>query len=351
MRQAVVIGAGILGASAAFHLARDGWRVTVLSAGPVAAGASGASFGWINASYYHDAAHHRLRAAGIAAHHRLAALGVPGADWPGCLWYERDGAGQAAFAEDLRAFGYPAEPLTLAEIARRVPGLAVPEAALLLPAEGAVDAAALAAALLEASGAEVWTGIAATQVETAGGRAAGVATAAGRLSAERVVLAAGTETPGLLAPLGVALPMRTRPGAIVLTRPVAPVLPLILCGPEGEVRQLACGRLLAPAAVSHQGDASERIAETPGALAAVTVARLRRLFPGTDPVPERVALAQRPVPGDGLPVLGEVLPGLVVAVMHSGVTLGPLSGEAVAALAGGRGAGPLWAPYGPERFA
>ncbi len=349
MRRAAVIGAGLLGAAAAFHLARGGWRVSVLSEGPVAGGASGASFGWINASFYHDPAHHRLRAEGIAAHHRLAAVGL--AHWQGCIWHETAGAQQAAFAAQLRALGYPVEPLTRAEVARRLPALAAPEAALFLPSEGAVDAAAQAAALLQASGAEVWTGVSVQAIAVDGGRATAVVTAAGRVAADCVVLAAGTGTPALLAPLGIALPMLARPGVLVRTRPVRPVLAHILCGPGGEVRQLPSGHLLAPAAVSHQGDSAERIDQTPEALARATVARLAALLPGTDLVAEWEGQADRPVPGDGLPVLGEALPGLIVAVMHSGVTLGPLAGEAVAALADGRGAGPLWAPFAPGRFA
>ncbi|KAL7527315.1 hypothetical protein ACHAXR_005700 [Thalassiosira sp. AJA248-18] len=41
----------------------------------------------------------------------------------------------------------------------------------------------------------------------------------------------------------------------------------------------------------------------------------------------RVSCANRPMPSDGFPVLGFVDQGLYVAVMHSGITLGPLAGE------------------------
>ena len=45
---------------------------------------------------------------------------------------------------------------------------------------------------------------------------------------------------------------------------------------------------------------------------------------------EAVMLAARPVPQDGLPVIGASWPeGVYVAVMHSGVTLAALVGEAV----------------------
>ena len=48
------------------------------------------------------------------------------------------------------------------------------------------------------------------------------------------------------------------------------------------------------------------------------------LFQATEISFARHTLANRPVPGDGLPVAGPgCLPGLRVAVMHSGATLAP----------------------------
>lgn len=46
----------------------------------------------------------------------------------------------------------------------------------------------------------------------------------------------------------------------------------------------------------------------------------------------RVIRANRPMPSDGLPIVGFVdsTPGLYVAVTHSGITLGPLLGELAA---------------------
>ncbi|MEO0358657.1 MAG: FAD-dependent oxidoreductase, partial [Pseudomonadota bacterium] len=60
----IIIGGGIIGAATAWHMTRVGAQVTVLDAG---GGATGASFGWVNASYYADHDHFRLRAAGMQA--------------------------------------------------------------------------------------------------------------------------------------------------------------------------------------------------------------------------------------------------------------------------------------------
>lgn len=350
MQHVIIIGAGLIGASAAYHLSQQGARVTVIDSGSVAGGASGSSFGWINASYYHDAAHHHLRVAGMAAHRRLSTI-FPGLyQWAGCLWHETQGAEQAAFAARLTALGYAVTAMDRTETAALFPALADPTPALFLPDEGVAEPDLLAQALLAASGAEVWTGLPVLSLIQNDHRILGVTTASGRVLADHVILAAGIGSADLLSPLGVPLPMLRRPGAIVITRPVSPILPAILCGPEGELRQRPDGRIILPTSVAHQGDSATDFPDLPGVLAAQAIARIAPRFPSVRLIPERVALAQRPVPGDGLPVLGTPVPGLTVAVMHSGVTLGPLAGQGAAALATGADLSPLWLPYHPDRF-
>lgn len=350
--RAVVVGAGIIGASVAFHLAERGVQVTVVDAGPVAGLASGRSFGWINASFYLTDAHFHLRAAGIAAHRRLSAR-LPGSEtaWPGCLWYEETGAAQIVVAERLRSLGYRVETRSRAQIAAMVPALAdPPESALFLPEEGATDAALLAARLLSFPGITTLTGLPVTSLHTHGGRVTAVATPDGRIRADHVILSAGTSTPNLLEPLGIPLPMLHRPGLILRTRPLPPVLPVILCSATQELRQLPDGRLLAPAAANHQADSATGLSAPLETLAEQALARLQSILPGPRPALEQAAIGLRPVPGDNLPVIGHPLPGLSVAVMHSGVTLAAIAGEILADEILGGTDNALLAEFRPARF-
>ena len=57
----LIVGAGIIGASIAHHLARRGAAVTLIDRSGPAAEASGASFGWINASFGNPEPNFRLR--------------------------------------------------------------------------------------------------------------------------------------------------------------------------------------------------------------------------------------------------------------------------------------------------
>jgi glycine/D-amino acid oxidase-like deaminating enzyme len=68
--------------------------------------------------------------------------------------------------------------------------------------------------------------------------------------------------------------------------------------------------------------------------------------------PDYHVVAHRPIPPDGLPVVGRVdaIPDLYVAVMHSGITLAPAIGRFIAeeVLTGRRDN--LLLPYGPGRL-
>jgi glycine/D-amino acid oxidase-like deaminating enzyme len=351
MTQTLIIGAGITGAALAWQLSRRGEAVTIVSTHADGGLASAASFGWLNASYFLNHPHYHLRHAGMAAHRRLTETlpGLP-TTWQGCLWYEATGEAQEETAADLLALGYKVERLIRSQIVDRLPALGpVPDIALFFPEEGVADPAILARALIEASGAKV---VRATvqSVTEAKGKVTGVLTDIGPLPADRVVLATGTGTPALVQPLGLTLPMLQRPGLMIATNALPPICPVVLATPDQEVRQDAKGHLIAPASAGHQGDHAETLGSFPVVVNA-TLTRLRALFPGHDIHFAHQAMALRPVPGDGLPVVGQgPLKGLWIAVMHSGATLAPVAAELLAEEITGGPESPLLADFRPARF-
>lgn len=351
MAQTLVIGAGITGASLAYQLSRRGAAVTLVSTHAEGGLASAASFGWLNASFFLNHPHFHLRHEGLAAHHRLgkALPGLP-TTWPGCLWYEATGDAQEETASDLLALGYRVDRLSRTQVTERLPALGpVPETALFFPEEGAVDPAILARMLIAAAGTKVIRATVQTLTHRQG-RVTGVLTDLGPIQADRVILATGTGTPALLRPLGFGLPMLQRPGLMIATNPLPPVCPVILATPHQELRQTADGRLIAPAFAGHQSDHAETLGAFPVVVNA-TLTRLRALFPGHAIHFARQAMALRPVPGDGLPVVGQgPVPGLWIAVMHSGATLAPVVAELLTVEILDGVESPLLADFRPARW-
>lgn len=352
----VVIGAGILGCSLARALAAAGEAVTVLEAGGIGQAASGRSFGWINASFYADKHHFGLRKEGIAAWRRLEAeRGALPITWGGALCWEEQGTAMAQTQATLNGLGYAVERLDHDALRERLPKLAgLPQEALGFAREGVADSWAVTRALAGDAaklGARIMSGVSVARICETGGRVSGVQTAQGLVPADRVVLAAGVDSARLAQQVGVRLPMVPRPGLLLTTVPVAPVLDTVLVTPEGEIQQLPDGRIMMPTSAGHQGDTTESIDTLPVKTADAALARIRKYFPQQNLQLEEVTLAQRPVPEDGLPVLGAAGPeGLYVCTMHSGVTLAAIVAElAVRELLMGEQAD-LLAPYRVARF-
>ncbi|NNE54037.1 MAG: FAD-binding oxidoreductase [Sulfitobacter sp.] len=328
----IVIGAGIIGASAAYALQRAGARVTIVDDGGDRA--TDASFGWINASFHHDEAHFRLREEGMAAWHRLSsALSLP-VTWQGTLCWEESGEAFDVQRDQLLSLGYAVREIGQDEFSRLEPRVAEPpDRTLLFQDEAAVDSARVASALLEGAtraGARRLRGLRVSEVVEQSGHIVGIRTDAGVTRADAVLIAAGTGSEALMRQAGAPLPMLRRPALVLRTRPMPPMLAHILVSELGELRQLEDGSLLMPAAVSHQGDSAEALTETLEATAENVLTRLRRLLGAKELDWQDLTLAFRPVPQDGLPVIGAVREGLHVACMHSGITLGALAGELVA---------------------
>ncbi len=326
----VVVGAGVVGASIAWHTARAGARVVLLDAATAAAtDVTGASFAWIGGPSGTDVADGSspLRASVIDDHRRLERE-VPGirVHWCGSLAW-----GRQRFP-DAGELGPDEELVDDQAIRRLEPRLRQPPPqALHRPTDGAVDPVAVTVALVGAArdrGAEVRFGTAVTGVRVRDGAVVGVETSRGFVAAGTVVLAAGTGVPALCTPLGVDVPVDSSPALLVRFSGPAGLVRTVLAAPDVEVRQHPDGRLLA--AAEHTGEATEEELHETGQ---AVLGRVRRLLDGADGVRlVDVRLGRRPMPADGLPIIGRVgrPAGLYLAVMHAGVTLAPVVGRLAA---------------------
>jgi glycine/D-amino acid oxidase-like deaminating enzyme len=349
----IVVGAGIIGASIAWHLAKAGARVTVLDAQEPGGVATRLSWAWINASFGNPEPYFRLRRQSMREWHRLAAaVSDVRPVWSGSLYWGRPQAELEAFAAQHAAWGYGVRRVSRAEAAAIEPHLvSPPDMAIHGAEEGVVEPLAATQALLAAAerlGATVTGHRHVRAIICTGGRVTGVETDRGAMQADEVVVAGGTGSADLLASAGITLPMQKAPGLVVATAPHPPVLNGLLITPIMELRQTDEGRLLAI------GDIDETQAEGDGAEAAIALLEAMRSMIDTGEAlsPGFHAVAFRSIPLDGFPAVGRAgdLPGLYAAVTHSGVTLAPAIGRFAAEelLTGQRH--PLLAPYGVNRF-
>lgn len=249
----VVIGAGIHGASTAFHLAKRGARVIVLEAHTAGSGATGRSNGFVRMHY------------DLAAESALA--------WQSfdyfINWPERVGSGDCGFVEtgflrivapdqadslranvaDQLALGIETCVVSADDAAAILPGLTHNdfEIAAYEPRSGYADPSGACLAFLAAArsdGAIVFQGRPAEAIEVDAGRVTGVRTAAGSIAAQSVVLAAGAWSAPLAATAGVKLEVRawhhdtgfvTRPVSVAGRLPVViDDINVLYFRPEGE---------------------------------------------------------------------------------------------------------------------
>jgi glycine/D-amino acid oxidase-like deaminating enzyme len=360
-----VVGAGMLGASAAYFLTRAGARVVVLEADEPAHGASGNSFAWLNAVRKEPEDYHRLNAAGMTAYTALGnELGQDiGHRGGGSLeWTDGDAAHAElrARVERLSARGYRAEWIAGEALRAMEPDLTIGqeiEHVVYYAADGWLDAPRFVRLMLReasARGADVRRATPVRVLRGRGDRIEALETGAGDVVAGATLVCAGPHTRILLEPLGVTVPVRRVPGVLAVTS--APRAPLgrVVHAPGVHLRPDATGGLLLGAS-----DIDELLAETTArdawpAIAKPLLDRARRVFPPARDV-ELVTVRRgvRPMPQDGVTIAGR-LPGWVnawVIVTHSGVTLGALLGRLVADEVMGGAPSRMLTPFRPDRFA
>lgn len=313
-RDLVVVGAGVTGASVAYHAARAGAVVTLVDAGQPGAGVTADSFAWIGTAGVRTGPAARLRVTAPEEYHRLEAElpGLP-VTWSGSLtWGLADSAPEPGPGEKI---------VDAATVARLEPHLRQPpEWAVWAPGDGAADPAGVTERLVagaRAHGARVHPDIPVTAVHRdAAGRVAGVETAVGRLAGATVVLAAGVATAALAAPLGVHVPVDPSPATLFRFSAPAGLVRTVVHNQDFDLRQAGADRLHSAA------DSPER-----------TLAAIRSTFRGTADVALLSSRTrERPMPADGEPIVGPVpdVPGLYLAVTHAAVTLAPAIGNLVA---------------------
>ncbi len=407
----VVIGAGAVGLSCAYHLARRGCSVAVVERDEVGFGASRANAGWVVPSFSGPvpspaslktavktfarpdsplkirldrswryvsflarmlaASRRSVYEAGLEATSRLASEAVASFDEltadgvelerhrEGMLLLFRDESGiheQLAALRQMERFGLPrAQPLTAPEVRALEPMVSPALAgAIRCEPDEHVDPSTLMDGLARRCrelGISILTG---SHVDALRPREDYVAvTAGGRiLTARDVVIAAGAGSRAVAALLGVDLPVRGGKGYGLDMPSVNGSLRHATYLSERKVAVTPLARGIRLAGTMEFGAEDARIDER----------RIRGLhhaardyFEHWRTSPSSAWSGLRPMTPDGLPIIGSLptLPGVHVATGHAmlGITLAPVTGARVASIIVDGGEPADLDPFSPSRFA
>ncbi|MGX1789907.1 NAD(P)/FAD-dependent oxidoreductase [Bosea sp. NPDC055332] len=409
---AVVIGGGIIGAAAAFHLAGAGLSTVLLEADKVSSQQSGRNWGFVR-TQYRDPLELPLAVEALASWPDLERELQTTVGWrrTGCIFVAATQKEMSAFAgwhEKTRDTAREARLLSTSEVTALLPSLhGRTEGALYTATDGQAEPVLATLAFARAAarrGVRIVEDCGALTIETTGGAISGVQTEHGLIRSSAVVCAAGAQSHRLLAPLGLSLPQQSVRSTVSLTAPLPPLSEACFCGFGIGLRQRADGsciiaadstsdidlsldsfraaRFFLPGLLRHGSGFSLRLGRPfvddlhqrffiPGheravarhpripanrKLAARTGAAIRNLFAGAAGIEIVKSWAGRiDVLPDALPVLDAPaeIGGLVVATGFSGHGFGlaPAVGRHIARLARGETPATILAPLRLDRFA
>ena len=349
----LVVGAGLIGASIAYHLSILGAKVTVIDKQGPASHASRGTFAWINASYAKQPQHyHSLSQQSVEAWHQLQQqLNIP-VKWGGSLeWFSGEARQQKLIRQivEQQNWGEPAGIISAAQASSLEPHVDFTGASNIAFSEnhGAVDPVLATRILLQAStsmGAQLIYPSELSDTLYDGTRLVAAKTTTGRIMADKIVLATGAATDIVKKIAKIDIPQRSTPGAIVITAPLPPILNRIVAAPGVHVHQRLDGRIvMGEQAGAPKNDAhNKRLATRANHFPSKEIAHQHgqrildiaiQYVPGLrDAQIEQVHIGWRPLPVDGHPVLGYSTnrASVYLAMMHSGVTLAPIVGRLVA---------------------
>jgi glycine oxidase len=230
----------------------------------------------------------------------------------------------------LRGCAIRAEALSLKDAQRIEPALnAAARAALWLPDEAAVDPRLLTEAVLAAAakqGAEIRAGAAVTSLVCEGTRVVGVIAAGERISAGRVIAAAGCFSSSIegLAPYAPTRPVR---GQMIALRSRNDSLRCVLRSRRGYLVPRSDGRALAGSTLENAG--FEKFV-TPSGMQQILAAAIELVPSLADATIVETWAGLRPDTPDHLPILGPTdIEGFLIATGHyrNGILLAPVTAK------------------------
>ena len=327
----VIVGAGILGVTLAWRLARQSnLKITLLDQADAGSGASQHSFAWINTAFSSTPDYMRFRAQAGQAWRQLDqdTAGRLNIQWSGALSWQQTPEQTAAFIQQQQDYGFHVQACTGLQIAQLEPNLKhFPDLAAYALDDGAVPLDHVIQSLLQEA-IEAGVNYAAHQRVTSlihhQNQVVGVSTTHGNYFADQVVLAGGVGNHALLQDCKIDLALTASPSILMKMsyQHRTALLNRIVSTPEMELRVCAVGQVLA--AEDYIDAQAQNHPELIAQQALLSIQNNLKASHGLRL--DQVSVGYRPMPTDTLPLVGAVpnLQGVYVLNSHAAVTLAPL---------------------------
>lgn len=348
--QVIVIGGGVIGASAAYHLSNRGIDTTILERSSIGAGNTGRANGGIRAQFSSPVSA-ELSKESMAVWKRFEEEFDTDIGYrrPGYMFLARTEETAAKLRENVRKqneLGVPSEYITPAEATEHCPGLYEGEfvGATYSPEDGFADPNLGLQGFIQAAratGVDIRTDTEVTDVLKRNGRAIGVETDSGTMRADFVVNAAGAWAREVGQMAGLALPVSPRRRKLMVVNPEEPVpesAPFTIDAdhgvhfrPEREGAAVAGGHF-SDGDPEEDPDDFEKTTSIDWAARVIEEASDLASYFGMDTEIERGWAGIYAVTPDHHPIIEETIPGFVNAVGFSGhgFMQSPATGKLVA---------------------
>jgi glycine/D-amino acid oxidase-like deaminating enzyme len=349
-KKITVVGAGIVGSCIAHELSRLGQNVTIIDKSMPGSGTSGKSFNWVNATYpKRPYSYNYLSQLGLGAFDDLYRYIDFPSKWNGSLEWFVDAKKHKKLLDNVnQLLKYPTyskhEIIDSLKASSLEPNIDFNKNNNIVYSveDGAIDALKTIENLVartKFNGGNIINNCTFKNSIYRSGKLSSINTSLGEIETDLIIFATGIDTNSLINKKVLRDPTA---GIIIKTKPYNSIINKIIVGPGIHIHQQNDGRLIIGeqdgAPESHKMRLKEYPSKFPSSMLAYQHANkilntAKSFIKSMDEVElESVHIGWRPLPLDGLPIIGFINSNQdsYVASMHSGISLGPIVGKIVA---------------------
>ena len=332
-KEAVIVGAGIIGSSIAYELSKRGVKVTLIDKNVPGSACSGSSFSWINATYPKKPYSYNLFSQlGINAFHIIQRELSLDIKWNGSLEWSLSIEDQEKLIESVNELqSYPKYTPTSVIGYKKAKKLDPyvdfkgNENIIFSKADGAIDPKDAISKMIEAikkNDGSVLYPCKFERIIESNDSFSKIKTSMGILKSENVIFCNGID---IDKSFNVNFLKKPRPGVIIKTKPQKSLINSVVYGPKIHAHQQTNGQIIIGEQITAPIKENSRD----------HLKRINRHFKNmvkgaSDLNPLEILVGWRPIPKDDLPIIGRFKnKSVYIAVMHSGISLAAIVGNLV----------------------